>query len=353
MATITPATKETMSKMTPKDSKKRKCIDAGGTWNEETQTCDMRKEADTNKIPKGNEVIIKDKEGVKRVQTPQTLAEDKRLIEVQTAKQEAMASGQLSAQQAIERNKQDAAIKEEQKRMETEESPIRPKLDPIVDAGLGGDPQAIGGEQFPIIGPLGTFMKRLVNKNRENYKAYFPELGEGMEDFTDGLNEQQLMEIGLLGIENAPTRELSASENTGQFIEALSLGDLSNFVAEKPAENVRTIIKSLRVLKTRSTDAEMKVKRGTWSQTKANAEIDLIDEELNQALYDLKLLIQNSPEYKFNSDGVNYIESKIYEAQSRNFDAKLAILEGKTSDPTEIQVLMDLQQAINTESYDF
>jgi len=178
---------------------------------------------------------------------------------------------------------------------------------------------------------------------------------EESEDFTKGLTEQQLIEIGLTELQLAPLkeRELSSSENFGQFVEALSLGDLSNFAAEKPSENIQMIIKSLRTLKTEATDADMKVRRGAWSREKGYQEIEDIENDLNQGIYDLKMLIQNSPEYKFNSDGVNYIEGKAYQAQKLLYDVKLSMAEGKTEDPTVFQIITDLQQQIATEEYVF
>ena len=65
------------------------------------------------------------------------------------------------------------------------------------------------------------------------------------------------------------------------------------------------------------------------------------------------MLIQNSPEYKFNSDGVNYIEGKAYQAQKLLYDVKLSMAEGKTEDPTVFQIITDLQQQIATEEYVF
>ena len=86
----------------PKGSPRRVCIDSGGTWNEDTQKCEFRKELQPGQIAQANEVIITDAQGVQRVQTPETLKQAKtdiailgagvgakQLIQEQEAQQEA------------------------------------------------------------------------------------------------------------------------------------------------------------------------------------------------------------------------------------------------------------------------
>ncbi|MEO1955801.1 MAG: hypothetical protein ABGX42_04295, partial [Gammaproteobacteria bacterium] len=132
------------------------------------------------------------------------------------------------------------------------------------------------------------------------------------------------------------------------FIEALPGGELEKWVpgaaeAELPSDNIQTILKGARVLKTRLSDIESKAETGDLTTSQANERIALIDDELNRAEYDIALLIQDSPTMKFNSDGVNFIELKILEIRERSLDAKKAALIGKTRDISDIEILQALK----------
>ena len=59
----------------------------------------------------------------------------------------------------------------------------------------------------------------------------------------------------------------------------------------------------------------------------------------------LRLLIANSPQLKYNSDGVNTIETNILKAREKLFGAKQIIVNGKISDPTELDYLLKLEEA--------
>jgi hypothetical protein len=57
----------------------------------------------------------------------------------------------------------------------------------------------------------------------------------------------------------------------------------------------------------------------------------------------LKLLINNSPELKFNSDLVNTYETEILLTREKIFQGKLNVLTGASVDPTELQILQQLR----------
>ena len=136
---------------------------------------------------------------------------------------------------------------------------------------------------------------------------------------------------------------LTQSEKFGSLAEAIPGGELEKYIpglsdAEKPSENVQTILNTLRTYKTRSTDVETKYNKGTLTRTQANERISLIENDLQVGESRMKLLIQNSPELKFNSDGVNFIEAKILEVRERLFDAKLTTA-GPQTTPSDANLL--------------
>ena len=150
---------------------------------------------------------------------------------------------------------------------------------------------------------------------------------------------------------------MTRSEKFGEFAEALAIGDLVKFVpglgaAERPSDNVQTILREIRVWKTIATDAESQVIRGTWTQTFAIDQVTEAENNIQRIQSRIRLLIQSSPELKFNSDGVNFIETKIFEAETRIFNAKLAINAGVSADPNDIQILIELQRSIDVEEFD-
>lgn len=222
------------------------------------------------------------------------------------------------------------AIEIERERLITEEAPVRRSLAPTT--------QAI--EKIPVVGPL---FKELADKI-----PGFKERSTEMQITPEELRTEALSEIERNEIEKG----LTSSEKFGRLVESLGVGGLSNFVAEKPSENVQTVLRGIKILKTRATDAESKVIQGLWPQSLATQRLDDIELEIQTAESRIRLLIQNSPELKFNSDGVNFIELKLLEARERVFNARLGILEGKSSDPTDLQVLTELQRSINEEDFE-
>ena len=359
----------------PKSNAQKRCEGRGGIWNEETKECSVAEEtAATDKPvpsveqpPERAEVgsgsrplVIEDAEtgepiGIRRngVTTFLPRKEIENIVRKDLAK-----FSPIEGSRTVAQAEEAQSVAEERARLIAEESPVRRQLDPILDPGLGGDPEAIGGEAFPIVGPLGTFAKKNFGKffglGLPGSGANLDELGLAGEDqVIAGIRPEELRTQALTAIEkNEIEKGLSSSENVGQFVEALQLGGLTNFIAEKPAENVQTVLRGIRILKTRATDAESKVISGLWPQSLAKQRLYNIELEIQEAESRIKMLIQESPELKFNSDGVDFIELKLLEARERVFNAKLGILEGKSSDPSDIQIIVELQRSINEESYD-
>ena len=184
------------------------------------------------------------------------------------------------------------------------------------------------GEGFPVLGPFGIKIRKFLEKIGLGFisKTIRQRKKAGKEPFFE-LQPEELRTIALTEIERREIeRGLTASEKFGSLVEALPVGELSKYIpglagAERPSDNVQTVLKSLRILKSRAIDVELKYNKGLiGTRAEANARLDLIDNEIQAGESRMKLLIQDSPELKFNSDGVNFIEVKIIEARERTFD---------------------------------
>lgn len=212
------------------------------------------------------------------------------------------------------------------------EQPERRELDPSRTA-LGA---------APVIGPLAEGILKAVG-------------------FTPSVNldatPEEMKTLALTKIEKQEINKgITASENFGQFVEAIPVfGSLASKYAggllETPSENTQTILKELKTEKTRATNAEIKVKDGTLSQAAGQEIIDGVEQNIQRMESRIKLLVQNSPELKFNSDGVNFIETKILESRERLFQAKINMAAGAAKDPTEIDLLRSLQGSISAEDF--
>lgn len=155
----------------PVGSPRRVCIDKGGKWDAATQTCkmpDRREEAAEGQVAKGNQIIVTDPQGVRRIQTPETLKADKNEIDIQRARQQALATGQLSGKQSLEAKEakkqqaqelvnvlpdQEQPIEEAPQQIPTEELPINPETqlpfatpEELAEYNLRHPLQAIGGQ---------------------------------------------------------------------------------------------------------------------------------------------------------------------------------------------------------------
>jgi len=230
------------------------------------------------------------------------------------------------------------------------EEPVRRQLDPT----------RIEGEETAVIGPLGALIAKQIFKTQADILRTLDIAGTGDIKSKEEINEiltairpEELKTLALTEIEkNEIEKGLTQSEKFGEFVEALNLGGLSSWAAEKPSENVQTILRELRTEKTIATNAEIKVKDGTWRRAYGEEVIRTSEQNIQRMESRIKLLVQNSPELKFNSDGVNFIENRILEARQRLFAAKINIASGPAQDPSELQILIALQDSINIEDFE-
>lgn len=230
----------------------------------------------------------------------------------------------------------------ERERIETETAelfatgtPERVELDPITTQL----------EKFPVFGPLNQLIKDKLVK-------LFG--GESNAEIT----QEILMSTAISEIERIEIQKgLTASEKFGTVAEALNAGELAKFIpglggAEKPSGNVQTLLKGVRTLKSRAVDVETKFNRGIGTKTSHTMRLDDIEREIEETRFRIKVLIQGSPDLKFNSDGVNFIELKLLEVDERIFDSRLALIAGPSEDSSDFERLAAAQEAIAEEDFD-
>jgi len=255
--------------------------------------------------------------------------------DIQTEAQQKEAEFQQS-QKAIE-------IEQQQQILQQTGQPVRRELDPTLQTG----------ERFPVVGPLLIKTRKLLGLSAKSNSVLDLITGKAKDEEFFELQPEELKTVALSQIErNEIEKGLTDSEKFGSWVEGLSLGGMSNFIAEKPSENVQTMLRRIKVAKTEATNTEMKVKDGTYTRSYGESEIDRIENKIQSFESRIKMLIQDSPELKFDSDGVNFIEDKILEARVRLFSARINIVSGETQDPSEINTLIALQESIKAEDWE-
>jgi|TARA_R100000501_G_C2622602_1_gene115784 hypothetical protein len=300
------------------EASKQRCLAQGGTWNEETKTCTLPRE------PVGAGGTIEN--------TPEANRAVGRLSETQTEQlgQQAgvLQSGAARLKEREIQSQQQAVIEQERERLTREEVPERTELG--AEAGFA--------ENIPLIGGAVAFGRKNIGgpiKDLLGIERLQPEL----ELTPDELRTEALTQIEKEEIE----RGLSASETFGAFVESLQLGSLSNFIAEKPSENAREVISNVRKERRRISNIETNVKMGYLPVEAAQDQIIDIENNVQRLESRLKLLLHNSPEYHFDSDGVNTFETELLLTKEKIFQGKQNILTGASQDPTELQILQQLQ----------
>lgn len=343
---------------------REKCEAKGGFWDEKTQTCLLVKPEDiptpttrpgratgSTKGPAGIPQVFTEvttgKGGGIRLPSGEILLglkprDVEQILQAEAKKRQTLTAQALAGQ---EQQQQQKIIEEQQRLLQETGAPVRRELDPTLQTG----------EDFPVFGPLITKTRKLLGLSAASNSILDIIKAEGdieKEPFFE-LQPEELKTLALSEIErNEIERGLTDSEKFGSFVESLSLGGLSNFAAEKPSENVQSILRQVKIVKTRATNAEIKVKDGTWRQAYGEEVIDGLEKDIQRFESRIKLLLQDSPEFKFDSDGVNFIEDKIFEARERLFSVKINMLSGASQDPSEIQVLIALQESIQSEDFE-
>jgi len=323
------------------------CEAKGGRWDESTKKCilPIKKPA----LPKGTVVTDEDtgKPSGFIDSKGNFVKAGKEDIAVQIRKRQEEAS-LIGAYPTAGEVRQQQVVEEEQQRFQETGAPVRRELDPV--SRVGGDIPVVG----PLIVLLADKVRDLLNTPLMKKIVGDSPFGESFE-----LSPEELKTVALTMIEKREIeRGLTDSEKFGRLIEAIPGGDLEKFIpgaseAELPSGNVQTALKSLRILKSRAIDVELKYNKGLIkTRSAANARLDQIENEIQEGESRMKMLLQGSPEFKFNSDGVNFIELKILEARERVFDSRMAVMGGPNLDPNEVDILLELQEDVQIEDFD-
>ena len=319
---------------------KASCEAKGGIWNEATKECELPKKKPVEKpIPTKesqplptDQPIITTKEGEQKSQTEADLIRARRNIE-------RIKAGRPTVEEEEEAATQAQVIEEERQALLEQGAPQERSLDPTVSLL----------EATPVIG--GTF-GAIKDRLQELVLTTVPE-GKFKEQFKENLGiapPEELRTMALTEIERQEVENgLSASEKFGALIEGIPIvGSLaaqySGGLIETPSENAAQVKTDLLKEKRRINNIETNVKLGYLPATVARGQIDDIEANVQRLESRLKVLINNSPEMKFNNDLVNTYETEILLTREKIFQARLNILTGAATDPTEIQILQALQR---------
>ena len=320
---------------------RRACIARGGTW--ENGVCF---EADKDEPRRRGGLSPRDP-GREELRQKQ-LREDPLFAEkLRVAQERAGVFVQAQAQEELKTTQQ-KAIEEERARLLAEEIPVRRELDPTISAL----------EKVPVLG--GTFgaIKDVIQG--VVLKAITE--GEYKEKFKKTLGvatPEELRTVAFTQIEKQEIeRGLTASEQFGAIIEGIPIvGSLAQEYAggliETPSENAAEVVTNIRKEKRRLSNIETNVKLNYLPVAAAQIQITDIENNIQKLESRVKLLINNSPELKFNSDNVNTIETEILLAREKVFQAKLNVLEGAITDPTELELFRKLSQPEEGEVEEF
>ena len=333
----------------PKRTPREQCKIDGGVWDEKTQTCLRageskdpakitipKKDVEPSKLDVKQEGIeIGDIKGTSK-QTA-TLPDGRQffglsLDDIDLLKQqEAGKKARLEGTAPLGTAQAQADIEQERARLTAEETPQRRELNPPTS----------WYEQIPLIGGLVSRMKNIVGIPLK--KALGIPLSN-IEFSPEELRTEALSEIERQEIE----RGLTLNEQFGSFIEAIPIvGSLASKYAggliETPSENAKQVKSNILKERRRITNIETNVKLGYLPVSVANEQIVDIENNVQRLESRIRMLINASPELRFNSDYVNTVETEILATREKAFQAKQNILTGATQDPTEIQLLKQLQ----------
>ncbi len=332
-----PPNQSTLPNQSTPDPRIAACKAEGGKWN--GKECIMPGEEF-----EAREAIRTDPANIKERETRVAELGSGLRSEAQAKKEQRLKVGgveELAEQQAVER--QEAETQQRIAELRDERTPQRVELDPIVSQG--GD--------IPVIGPFLAGLQRGLHNQKG--KRFDSPILRSLIDKILGSDEpadlvfhgEQLRTVALEKIRaDAIAEGLSDSEKFGALVEAFPATSLIKGAsdAELPSDNVREILKQVRIFKSTAIDIELKFNKGTYDKATATTLIDGIEQDILKAETEILVLVQGSPDFQFNSDGVNFIELKLLEARRRLFDSLVTVEGGISTDPTEADILLALEE---------
>ena len=332
---------------TPKKTPEQKCKDRGGKWDgtrcvmptsnkedveEQQAEKDLQIMRESSGFQIGNRKVTKEEYYRIKSQIPGTEGGSRGGIVTEEDKAIAASLDVTPEQRALEAERQALLANE----------PVKRELDPVTNEL----------EVIPVVGAL-------LNNIQRGIKSKIPWLARNDDPIYTNVTPEELRTAALTEIERIEIEKgLTDSEKFGRFAESINLGELEKYIpglgdAELPSGNVQTRVNALRMLKTRGRDIISNAESGDLTRSQAEERIDLIEKELQEGESRIKMLIQESPELKFNSDGVNFIEGKILEVRIILQDARFAALNApiKPSQMTDLKIYQTLD-SYDDEDYD-
>lgn len=230
-------------------------------------------------------------------------------------------------------------IAKEQEQLLLEETPKRQELDPM----------AIMGETIPFVGSaitagvgIGDFVKRKLGIETQQQKNFNPE------DFRNA-------ELAAIAKEEID-RGITLNEAFGAYVEMLPTGDSVLGVSfaktlEQPSDNAAQVATNIRKIKRQISNIETNARMGYLPVATAQEQIDDMERNIVRLETRLKSLTNASPSLRFNSDLVNTYETEILVVKEKMLQAKLNIIQGKITDPNEMDIFLK-EKALETAGLD-
>ena len=226
---------------------------------------------------------------------------------------------------------------EEVAKIQEEEDPTRRELSPE-------DVKALG-TGLPVIGASLSVIDLIVADVLKNTEVGRLILGHDIEQLP---TPEELRSISRTEIERQVFEEgLTSNEKFGAMVESIGLAGLAKGLLkldlETPGGNVRTVAQNIRREMRRATKYEMWAKQGELDPDVAYRRIEEIEENIQRLESRIKLLINYSPELRYNSDGVNVIETEILKARELTLAAKTNAIRGAITDPQMLNSFIALK----------
>lgn len=243
-------------------------------------------------------------------------------------------------EQVLEDTSPTAQIVKQQEQLLAEETPVRQELDPT----------AIAGETLPFVGPfisaglgIGDFVKRKLGIETTQQKNFNP----------NDYRNAELAAIAKAEIDKG----ITLNEAFGAYVEALPTGDSVLGVSfaktlEQPSENAAQVASNIKKIKRELSNVETNVRMGYLPVATAQEQVDAMERNLIGLETRLKSLTNASPTLRFNSDLVNGYETDILVVKEKMLQAKLNIIQGKTQDPNEMELLLKIKELDGGETED-
>lgn len=235
-----------------------------------------------------------------------------------------------------------AAVEAEAQRVLSEEAPVRPDLTP--------EPRAGQGTPF-LGGSIAVLQNILINKFKSGKSRLMSVKGFGgkegliMAELTKDLDPEELKFVAETEIEAEIFNEgLTVSEETGAIIDSIPFipREVKPWIggAELPSDNLNEVLKNINKNRELANRWEGWAATGEKDAGVALRAIEEIEQEVLRHEARAKLLINYSPELRFESDKIDGWETDILRTKEVINVAKARAIRGKIRDPTELELFL-------------